>query len=152
MSKRDEGNILPTRNASIFIYPNQHGGNVFVQTADDENMLRTGFELPAWIVGKALQILQRTTNHGVDSSHTLEADTLRKKLIETVAAAAPLEGGGDRAGLVAVAAQGRVVVGGSGGYRGAVHGHGWASQLTESLKEKLLESLPFRLRARIIIY
>ena len=75
---------MPTRNANIFIYPNQHGGNVFVQTADDENMLRTGFELPAWIVGKALQILQRTTNHGVDSSHTLEADTLRKKQEEKI--------------------------------------------------------------------
>ena len=75
---------MPTRNASIFIYPNQHGGNVFAQTTDGENMLRTGFELPAWIVGKALQILQRTTNHGVDSSHTLEADTLRRKQEEKI--------------------------------------------------------------------
>ena len=84
ISKRGEENILQTRNANVFIYPNQHGGNVFVQTADDENMLRTGFELPAWIVGKALQILQRTTNHGVDSSHTLEADTLRRKQEEKI--------------------------------------------------------------------
>ena len=84
ISKRGEENILQTRNANVFIYPNQHGGNVFVQTADDEKMLRTGFELPAWIVGKALQILQRTTNHGVDSSHTLEADTLRRKQEEKI--------------------------------------------------------------------
>ena len=75
---------MSTRNANIFIYPNQYGGNVFVQTADGENMLRTGFELPAWIVGKALQILQRTSNHGADSSHTLEADTLRRKQEEKI--------------------------------------------------------------------
>ena len=84
MSKHGEETSFPTRKANIFIYPNQHGGKVFVQTADGENMLRTGLELPTWIVGKTLQILQRTTNHGVDSSYTLEVDTLRRKQEEKI--------------------------------------------------------------------
>lgn len=68
-------------NLTIYLYPNQYGGAVFVQDleSNSSNKIRTGFGLPPWIVQKALKILNVTNKHGVDSSQNLEAETLRRK-------------------------------------------------------------------------
>ena len=68
-----------TNNLNILLYPNQYYGAVFIQNVDTSEILRTGFDLPPWITQNALKILERTSNQGVDSSQTLEAETLKRK-------------------------------------------------------------------------
>ena len=73
-----------TKDVEIILYPNQHGGHVFLQNADTNEVIRTIFELPPWITQKALKILERNSNNGTDSSQTLEAETLRRKQEEKI--------------------------------------------------------------------
>ena len=70
---------LITKDLNIFLYPNQCSGAVFIQNFDTSEIVRTGFDLPPWITQNALKILERNSNQGVDSSQTLEAETLKRK-------------------------------------------------------------------------
>ena len=69
------------KNLTIYLYPNQYGGDVFVQDLEinSSTKIRTGFGLPPWIVQNAIKRLDGRNIHGVDSSQTLEAETLRRK-------------------------------------------------------------------------
>ena len=73
-----------TKDVEIVLYPNQYGGQVFVQNAESNEFIRTVFELPPWITQKALKILERNSNHGIEGSQLLEAETLRRKQEEKI--------------------------------------------------------------------
>ena len=79
LSLKDSFEPTLTTDVEIILYPNQNGGHVFLQNADTKEVLRTIFELPPWITQKALKILERNSNNGVDGSQTFEAETLRRK-------------------------------------------------------------------------
>ena len=77
-----EGRI--TKDVEIILYPNQYGGKVFVQNFDTKEVIGTIFELPPWITQKALKILEKNSNQGIDGSQMLEAETLRRKQDEKI--------------------------------------------------------------------
>ena len=81
----DEKDSLATKDLIIYLYPNQHGGSVYVKNCgkdlglNSHTKVQTGLKLPPWIVQNALKILGRKRKLGDDSTQALEAETLRRK-------------------------------------------------------------------------
>ena len=46
--------------------------------------MRTIFKLPPWITEKALKILERNSNYGIEGSQLLEKETIRRKQDEKI--------------------------------------------------------------------
>ena len=81
----DQEDSLATKDLIIYLYPNQHGGSVYVRNygtypgLSSHTKIRTGLNLPPWIVQNTLKILGRKRKLGDDSTQALEAETLRRK-------------------------------------------------------------------------
>ena len=80
----DDYETIITKDAEIVLYPNQHGGQVFVLNVDSNTSVRTIFKLPPWITQKALRILERNSNYGMEGSQLLEKETIRRKQEEKI--------------------------------------------------------------------
>ena len=81
----DEEDSLATKDLIIYLYPNQHGGSVYVKgygkdvALNSHTKVGTGLKLPSWVVQNTLKILGRKRKLGDDSTQALEAETLRRK-------------------------------------------------------------------------
>ena len=84
LNSTNDYETLITKDVEIVLYPNQHGGQVFVLNAETNASVRTIFKLPPWITQKALRILERTSNYGIEGSQLLEKETIRRKQEEKI--------------------------------------------------------------------
>ena len=81
----EEVEPLATKDLIIYLYPNQHGGSVFVKSNGNglgpnlPTKVRTGLKLPPWVVQNTLKILGQKRKLEDDSTQALEAETLRRK-------------------------------------------------------------------------
>ena len=77
----DEPESLIIEDLVIYLYPNQHGGDVYIKDLDlkSHEKKRTSLTLPPWILQNAVKSLAHKRKHVDDSSHALEADTMRRK-------------------------------------------------------------------------